>query len=153
MGCINHWIPACAGMTTGQGFRFVPDGYHSSRSRVPNNDRAFCPLPHLLFLCYFPMPTPSSFQRRLESRKAEAGCETDCDFPRSAGVIRLSFPLCGNVLNKSLDSSACVPDAALPPASMQAGLRRNDGGAGRSPGLKIGGIYCATCLATGGASF
>ena len=28
---------------------------------------------------------------------------------------------------KPLDSSAFVPDAALPPASMQAGLRRNDG--------------------------
>ena len=29
-------------------------------------------------------------------------------------------------LSKLLDSSAFVPDAALPPASMQAGLRRND---------------------------
>ena len=38
-----------------------------------------------------------------------------------------SFPPGGNVLYKSLDSSAFVPDAALPPASMQAGLRRNDG--------------------------
>ena len=37
-----------------------------------------------------------------------------------------SFPLSGNVCNKPLDSSAFVPDTALPPASMQAGLRRND---------------------------
>ena len=56
-------------------------------------------------------------ERRLEqaaeeSRKAEAGCETNCDFPRSAEVTRLSFPLCGNVLNKPLDS----------------GLRQNDDG-------------------------
>ena len=41
----------------------------------------------------------------------------------------LSFPHCGNVLLKPLDSSAFVPDTALPPASMQAGLRRNDEGA------------------------
>ena len=39
----------------------------------------------------------------------------------------LPFPPGGNVLNQPLDSSAFVPDAALPPASMQAGLRRNDG--------------------------
>ena len=37
---------------------------------------------------------------------------------------RLSFPPGGNVGNKPLDSSAFVPDTALPPASMQAGLRR-----------------------------
>ena len=30
------------------------------------------------------------------------------------------------ILIKPLDSSAFVPDTALPPASMQAGLRRND---------------------------
>ena len=40
----------------------------------------------------------------------------------------LSFPLCGNGWSQPLDSSAFVPDTALPPASMQAGLRRNDGG-------------------------
>ena len=40
----------------------------------------------------------------------------------------LSFPLCGNGLLKPLDSSAFVPDAALPPASMQASLRWNDDG-------------------------
>ena len=39
----------------------------------------------------------------------------------------LSFPLSGNALNKPLDSSAFVPDAALPPASMQASFRWNDG--------------------------
>ena len=45
-----------------------------------------------------------------------------------AGITHvLSFPLCGNGLFKPLDSSAFVPDTALPPASMQAGLRRNDG--------------------------
>ena len=32
--------------------------------------------------------------------------------------------LSGNDLSKPLDSSAFVPDTALPPASMQAGLRR-----------------------------
>ena len=36
----------------------------------------------------------------------------------------LSFPLCGDGSYKPLDSSAFVPDTALPPASMQAGLRR-----------------------------
>ena len=30
----------------------------------------------------------------------------------------------GNVFNQPLDSSAFVPDTALPPASMQAGFRR-----------------------------
>ena len=40
----------------------------------------------------------------------------------------------GNVLCKPLDSSAFVPDAALPPASMQAGLRRNNDGGGNEDG-------------------
>ena len=25
MACVNHWIPACAGMTVKVGFRFVPE--------------------------------------------------------------------------------------------------------------------------------
>ena len=38
--------------------------------------------------------------------------------------LLLSFPHRGNGWSKPLDSSAFVPDTALPPASMQAGLRR-----------------------------
>ena len=53
-----------------------------------------------------------------------------CRFYRMARWLSflLSCPLCGNGLAKPLDSSAFVPDTALPPASMQAGLRRNDEG-------------------------
>ena len=91
MACVKHWIPACAGMTG------LLIHWHT-----------FCSSAVLIIL------TPSSFQRRLESRRAESGCETDCDFPRSAGVTRLSFPLCGHGLCNPLDS----------------GLRRNDGGEG-----------------------
>ena len=40
---------------------------------------------------------------------------------------------------KPLDSSAFVPDTALPPASMQAGLRRNDGAFGALPSFMLPG--------------
>ena len=39
----------------------------------------------------------------------------------------LSFPLCGNGLLNHWIPRRPVPDAALPPASMQASLRWNDG--------------------------
>ena len=62
-----------------------------------------------------------------ESRRAESGCETDCNFPWSAGVTRLSFPLCGNGLYQALDS----------------GLRRNDGAFGSLPYLLF---FCCLSL-------
>ena len=57
-----------------------------------------------------------------------AGGPADVDSVRDT-VCResRSFPQGGNELFQALDSSAFVPDAALPPASMQASLRWNDG--------------------------
>ena len=58
-------------------------------------------------------------------------------------------------LSKPLDSSAFVPDTALPPASMQAGLRRNDG-KGRGQALARNGrrvIGIATGLFSRTSSF
>ena len=63
-----------------------------------------------------PFPPLSSFQRRLESRKAGRGVrgwQGLADGALSCHARVLSFPLCGNGLSKSLDS----------------GLRRNDEGA------------------------
>ena len=51
-------------------------------------------------------------------------------YPHLVRACVLSFPHSGNGLSQPLDSSAFAPDAALPLASMQAGLRRNDGGGG-----------------------
>ena len=97
-----------------------------------------------------------------------------CPSATSLKVIpRVVIPASGgNVLHKPLDSSAFVPDAALPPASMQAGLRRaatgilpsrriqdflsiNDGGVidacrHRPPGFP-GGPF-PTCLRQAGAA-
>ena len=62
-----------------------------------------------------PFRPPLSFQRRLESRKAGRGSEGMAGFAGwrvGLSLPWLSFPLCGNVLLKPLDS----------------GLRRNDNG-------------------------
>ena len=72
----------------------------------------------------------SSFQRRLESRERSRKSQRTAGFCKH----RIVWPPCGghscyagmNCLNDWIPRPL-VPDAALPPASMQAGLRRNDG--------------------------
>ena len=155
MACLNHWISACAGMTTEVGFQLVPDGYHSPRPRVPDNEGAFCLLPpfcssalyfHACFFFNLIRPgqvsqsagRPNQHPRCHSSESWNPGGQAEEPgsrfLPACARLTQcypsMSFPLCGNDLSKPLDSSAFVPDTALPPASMQAGLRRNGGGKG-----------------------
>ena len=88
----NAWIPACAGMTMG-----------------------LCEM--TLKMTKMFLPPQSSFQRRLESRKGGREVEGMAGFAgwRARLSLLLSFPRCGNGLSKPLDSSAFVPDTALPP--------------------------------------
>ena len=135
---------------------FPPRGnglYQALDSGLRRNDGAFGSLPRLLFFCCsyhsYPVVIPakagihayrdvggraaSGTSRR--GRRAEG--LRDCRFLSARARLTeyhpsMPFPLCGNGSCQPLDALAFVPDATLSPtscrrASMQAGLRRNDG--------------------------
>ena len=99
MSHINHWIPACAGMTE-----------ESEQVFCQSDNPSAIPADYLT-------PAPSSFmdrkscmrregrmpvaaRRRPESRRTKPGCQADEGFR-----LMVSFPPCGNVSYKPLDSS------------------------------------------------
>ena len=85
MGCVEHWIPACAGMT---GFLLTAT-----------------PFAFLLFSSYLPRRHSSEGWnpgRRVERSEAPRFCPPVPNRPNADPSM--SFPLCGNGLYKPLDS-------------------------------------------------